>query len=76
MIIGDRLLASIFDAIKKEKASPADRRMAVVRAGLVAQMYADDHSLTDNIFGSLDQFEDDDNLNLRSRGETVHGGTH
>lgn len=51
MGIDDPLVSVIFQAMKKEKATPNDRRLAIVRAGLIAQMYADDSKLTEKIFG-------------------------
>jgi hypothetical protein len=64
----DRLVAAIFDAIAREQASPEERRMAVVRAGAIAQLYMGD-VLTEMIFGSAPEgvLQNDNRLDLAPR---------
>jgi hypothetical protein len=49
----DKLVGVIFEAVKAERANPEERRLAVVRAGLIAQIYGPLDSTTEKIFGSL-----------------------
>jgi hypothetical protein len=63
----DVLVEAIFEAVSRIEASPEGRRLAVVRAGVIAQAYQGD-ALTEEVFGSCaDQvLHDDNDLNLRS----------
>jgi hypothetical protein len=61
----DKLLCVILDSIRREQASPEERRLALVRAGLIAQAYGPLDSITEAVFGSLtDKFENNDELSL------------
>jgi hypothetical protein len=74
---GDILVNTIFDAIRKTEASPDERRIAVIRAGLIAQTYAEGDTLTEQVFASChESLQKNDNLNLRSGVTAINGGTH
>ena len=48
----DKLVKAVFEALKQETASPEDRRIAICRAGQIAQAYmgANDE-LLESVFG-------------------------
>jgi hypothetical protein len=50
MINGDALVNSIFEAARKESGTAEDRRIAIVRAGLIAQAYCGS-PLVEDVFG-------------------------
>ncbi len=71
----DRVVAAIFEAVACIDVSPEQRRIAVVRAGLIAQAYQGD-SLAEDVFGSSsDEFHNNDDLNLR-RGSSADASAH
>ncbi len=61
----DPLVSAIFAAINREQGSPEERRMACVRAGVIAQAYQGD-LLVDTLFASTPDslLHKDDNLHL------------
>jgi hypothetical protein len=67
----DPLVDAIFAAIKQEQCSPGERRLALVRAGLIAQAYQfQDEVLMDSVFASASgdrALHDNDDLHLRPR---------
>jgi hypothetical protein len=71
----DPLVNAIFAAINRRQGTPEERRMALVRAGIIAQAYQGD-SLVDSVFASAgdDALHDNDDLNLRS-GSGSNAGT-
>jgi hypothetical protein len=70
----DKLVSAIFDAIKKEKASPVERRFAVIRAGQIAQAYLGVHEeLLESVFGFPDgPFKDHVNSDAHSGDRSTH----
>jgi hypothetical protein len=61
----DALVNAILAAVNREQASPEERRMAIVRAGIIAQSYQGD-SLVDVVFASTSSglFHENDDLHL------------
>lgn len=66
----DRLVKTIFDAIKNEPVSSSDRQRAIVRAGRIAELYSPtNEKLYEGMFGSgqpLRPSEDDVQVNSSS----------
>lgn len=49
----DKLVVAVFEAIRREEATPEERRVALVRAGVIAGTYFVGDGLSDTVFGQL-----------------------
>jgi hypothetical protein len=49
----DKLVVAIFEAIRREQATPEERRVALVRAGVIAGTYFLGDGLSESVFSSL-----------------------
>lgn len=76
---GDKLVESLFAAVRRSDATPEERRLALVRAGLIAQAYNfSEPELMESIFGlssSSLALQYDGDLYLGSGDDRIHGGS-